>query len=373
MSRDLYVAKNDSILLSLILITKLIVLVVAEAITPTWFRLGDTPKYLSSLTDFQVYYLLSSTDLMKFTGSIVGKLPSPFYHLPACLLSWYGIRFFYFKLRCTGFVGDNNFHRLIFFIFFSLPSFSLWSSVHSKEAVGVFFTSVLAGLLASFVYERRLILSLKEFILFFLSLYLLLIFKPQYIIPVFSVFSFLSITSVKPFTTVTSKVSVFSVMILLQLILLVLSQGIIDSYAFTMHSHFDTDIAQSTRENIFFLEGDFFLNAPYGMAIAFYGPSLYEATLSWVKMTAFIESYILCLLCVPLLFPVLSRRIKVDYVIVAVLLVFWLLFVHYPFGVFNPGSAVRYRANFLPLMFFSVLLMANGCDKKRIRLSRFVN
>lgn len=56
-----------------------------------------------------------------------------------------------------------------------------------------------------------------------------------------------------------------------------------------------------------------------------------------------------------LVISVNTGRLNVFYLGVFLTATLWILFVHYPFGALNPGSAIRYRGNFyafLVIMFY---------------------
>lgn len=350
--------KTDAGFLALMLCAKFFYMFFAEFIYTIFTRLGDTPKYLSSSLDISYRTFISSTTLMKSTGSIFGMLPSPLYHIPLALLSYFGIKFFYIKLSKFGLIRGQK-DRVIFFLFFFLPSVGVWSSIHSKEAVGVFIMCILSVSILNYLFIGKLYISVKEKLLLVISLYLLIIFKPQYLIALFTIFIvFIVFNFLKNRNFLKSLF--IALIIITQLYLLSYFQPIIDLYAEGMYRHFDTGMAQSTRDNIFLKPGDFFTNAPYGMFISFFGPTLAESATSLSKSMAFMESSILLFL----LFPIIRRPIlellnfKFNILNVSVLffLIGWLLFVHYPFGIFNPGSALRYRTNFMPILVLVLFL-----------------
>lgn len=350
--------KSDKALLNSLLITKIFYIFFAELIYSRLTRLGDTPKYLSSSFKFNFSSLLSSTDLMKVSGSLLGHLPFPFYHLPLCFLSWVGLKFLYERMIFSGVIKNSYNDRVLFFLIFSLPSIGVWTSIHSKEAVGVFFTSILSGFLCSFVVSKKLFINKRSISVLFLSLYLMLIFKVQYFIGFFSIFSFVYFRNkfnLRP--SVLLLVLIF--MVVLQVVVLYVFQPIVDYYSFQMHAHFDSDVAKSTRPNIFLSEGDFYRNAFSGMIIAFVGPTITESVSSFAKMFAFIESIILCTLFSPVIYKVFKGRLNITHVAIVIFLVGWLLFMHYPFGIFNPGSALRYRNNFIPFICISLFVIKN--------------
>lgn len=345
--------KSDKALINSLLFSKIFFLFFAEFVYSKLTRLGDTPRYLSAQVDFGLRSLTSSTHMMESTGEIFGIFPFPLYHVPMCLLSWFGLRFLYMRLSGYGMI-NTYLERLIFFLCFSIPSVGVWSSIHSKESVGVFFCSVVAGVLLDLVQfskrEPTLFNSRTIFVLI-VALYLMFIFKPQYCIGVltFSVYILFS-----RYIKSSSTFFLLHLGLLFQLVLLYYFQPLVDMYALQMYSHFDTSIAKSTRSNIFLLEWDFYKNITWGMWIAFLGPTLSESYQSITNFMAFLEG---CILTVFLLFVILSPlrsvyilRLNVRVLAVILGLIIWLLFVHYPFGIFNPGSAIRYRTNFIPFI-----------------------
>jgi hypothetical protein len=142
-----------------------------------------------------------------------------------------------------------------------------------------------------------------------------------------------------------------------------------------MYQFFVSDEARSTRENIFIRENDFFRYIPWGMFIAFFGPTLSEMAAKPFQAIAGIESIFIILL-----FLHLSKYIFIKFflkfrfspiIIISYFVIFFgICFIHYPFGVFNPGSAIRYRTNFI-FIFFILLtylytLKNNFISKKYI-------
>ena len=358
--------ESDASLLNSLLLIKIFYIFFAEFLYSKLTRLGDTPKYLNSLPDFSLNVFFSSTSLMKFTGGMFGVFPTVIAYLPLCLLSWYGIRFLYKTLVNVGCVY-SYFDRCLFFLFFSLPTIGVWSSIHSKEAVGVFFTSVLSAFLCQLLYKDKFKFSRSELFLILLSSYLMLIFKPQYYIGFASAFIFLYFRRFfvkSPFFLFCFVLTV----ILVQLYILYYFQPIVDFYAMQMYGHFDSALAQSTRDNIFLAEGDFYKNAYPGLFVAFFGPTLSEALSSFSKGSAFIESFILSSVFILAIFygfrKILLFKVNVLYFSLVILLLGWLLFMHYPFGIFNPGSAIRYRTNFIPFLCFVFFVLKNY-DKRK--------
>lgn len=350
---------SDEALVRSVFFTKIFYIFFAEFVYSHLTRLGDTPKYLSSSIEFSPHVFLSSTGLMKTTGGVFGMLPSPIYHLPLCLLSFYGVFYLYKKLVECGLINTRK-DRVYYYLLFSLPSVGVWTSIHSKESVGIFFSSICSVFICKLIFSNRLRYSFFDWMLLITSLYLMIIFKPQYVIAFFNISVFLICRKVFG-----ARVLLFILIcaVIIQVVLLDYLQPIIDWYAIQMYAHFDSDIAQSTRENIFLTEGDFYRNIIPGIFIAFIGPTVNESIASPIKFMAFLESCFIVLILSPVLMihfkKMIILRINVLYLSIAVLFVFWILFMHYPFGIFNPGSAIRYRNNFMPFFVASLFVIKN--------------
>ena len=128
--------------------------------------------------------------------------------------------------------------------------------------------------------------------------------------------------------------------------------------------HFRVSENTLTREIYFVHELDIFLKAPYGMFQSFFGPTVSEAVVGPLQMMSFIESLFLVGL---LLMMVLHRflDIRAFEAIIGSVTLFWILFVTYPFGIMNPGSAVRYRSGYLVLVAFVVIfILVRGFNER---------
>lgn len=335
-------------LINLFIVSKVLYIFFAVYVFSLFVRLGDTPKYLSADLRFE----LSSTAVMETLGYLFGHLPGPLAHIPLMLISLYGVVYLVDTLSRLGCLRSGK-ERFLLFFMLSLPSTGVWSSIHSKEAVAFLFVSVITAFLLKVVAQRVFFPSFLEFFCIFLCL----LFKPQYMISFFGFYVFAVLFNVK--FSVGMKCLMFISSIFIQLSLLAVFSSTIDILSFGMHSHFDTAEANSTRANIFFKPGDFFINAPYGIIVAFIGPLPSEAVTSPAKFFALIESLILVFSIFYALSSIFKRvlfgRLNVYYFVFIFITFFWILLVHYPFGVFNPGSAIRYRANFMP--YFSGVLI----------------
>ena len=111
------------------------------------------------------------------------------------------------------------------------------------------------------------------------------------------------------------------------------------------------------------------------MFIAFIGPTFNEALNKPIQIISFLESmFILIIFTYLILVNVFNKlRFRIYIFIIIINCFFWFLFVHYPFGILNPGSALRYRSGFYPFLilllfyFHSKIFLSFRMKKTRIK------
>ncbi len=305
--------------------------------------LGDTDRWMDryipeGLNVFGI--ITNSTAVMEFFGGLSSLvLGSILGNLPFVVLAFYGIYYSVSRLNLS--------NRQLFWILvlLSFPSFGIWSSVAGKEAIGVFCMGIIGGYLIDLLDGKRK----KPRIIEILSFYLLIVFKKQYLVAIGSMIIFI-ILSQKLRLRAYGKLLLFMLYIFMSGSVLYTFRDIINELSFMMVPHFSIE-AGSTRENTIWVEDyDVFFNAPYGMFIAFWGPTLGEILEKPIQSFVFVESFIIFSFFVYFLLKMYINTLKtfrfnVYIFSLLTIAIFWLLFVHYPFGVLNPGSALRYRTN----------------------------
>lgn len=318
--------------------------------------LGDTHRYLtaplSSLTKISLFY--NSTNMMDAIGSIFGILGGSniITNLPFTLISFFIIKWSIDKYQFRHYI--NN--KLLLFIL-SLPNFCVWTSICSKETIALCFSAILGELLIEFLQGNYSIKKRHWF-----AIYLCLIFKPQYFPFILQGLCIAFIMN-KYLKSLQAKFLFGIFVIVCNLTILYLISDIVNKYADVMYLHFDAPDANSTRDNIWLKENDFFYKAPTGMFIAFFGPTISEMLRSPVHLIAGIESIILIVLLL-LLAQKFIYRIFIQYKLNIIIFFTYFIIItgiallHYPFGIFNPGSAIRYRTNFLYLFIYLFLYIS---------------
>lgn len=304
--------------------------------------LGDTSRWMSGNLSHSLSQILTNSSLMMdFLGGVSSALfGSILGNLPFMILAFYGLYYSVSRLRLT------NKQLLWILLLLSFPSFGVWSSIAGKEAMGVFYMGIICGYLIDVLNKTRTKPKFIELVAF----YLLLIFKPQYFIAIGSIFIFIFLSR-KLRLKAYGKFFLFMIHIVLSVIAFYIFRDALNELSFLLPAHFSLN-AGSTRENIIWVNDyDVFYNAPYGMFIGFWGPTLSEVLQKPIQSIVFIESMVIFSFFTYFALRFTSRLIttgkfNVLVLSLAVIVLFWLLFVHYPFGVLNPGSALRYRTNF---------------------------
>ena len=239
--------------------------------------------------------------------------------------------------------------RRQFAIFVMLPSFTLWSSIASKESIVVFSICFISSyLIKAYRNEYRF------HIFHIFPVYLLFIFKPHYFASIVFFLVVLILTR-----HVRQKALLAAVLGVFSLTFLWIFRDTIDTLAFVVQIHFvgEGAVGRSSRPEYWEMTYDVYRKAPSGMVLAFFGPTWREASTSLVHILSFAES---CILSVVLIGLFLRRlpELPVYSVFITSLTSFWLMFANYPFGVMNPGTAIRYRTGYVILIFvmFSIVL-----------------
>ncbi len=325
-------------------------------------QLGDTERYIDGPTFGSYNFWLNSTEMMDFIAHGISIVSHPLIsHFFFVLLSFWGV---YYPLKK---MQVNQKELTVLLVFLSFPSFGVWTSIASKESVTVFFMGILLGLIIDLSRSNKI----RNYLLILISFYLCLLFKPQYLVAVMSTLMFI-------FLARRFHMGCYWPIIIMQLfavssiLLLYFTKDYIDQASFMMVDHFSTE-SSSTRANDIWVERyDVFWNAPLGMMLAFWGPTPSEALSNVKHLMVFLESMVIfaafIFFVLKIILASITKHTANFYSFgVFVTSFIWILFVHYPFGVLNPGSAIRYREGFyayLLLLFAFCYLGSLKANKK---------
>ena len=235
--------------------------------------------------------------------------------------------------------------RLVPFFFF--PSFTMWTSIPGKETFIVLFVCLVLKVVVDWTTSRRLNLPLLAFGLLMVGL-----FKPHFVAALLFVLGLALVVSY-----VRQKGIVVIVAFAVTIGALFALRGFLEERAPQMFLyHFTGDSARSTREPFWTEPGDFFAKAPEGMWLAFVGPTLSEVRISVVHLFSYFESLVMLGAFCAMIGRGFSR-IPVFCFFLGLGTIFWILAPNYGTGVMNPGTAIRYRSAWLPIVFFCVAVL----------------
>lgn len=313
-------------------------------------QLGDTDRYMDRAAQLLLYdegvAAATSTEIMDTLGTLSSSLfGKALGNIPFNILATYGIYYSVNKLKPPPVV-------LVFLLLLlSMHSFATWTTVASKEAVTVFGMGMAAGYLFDYDRIARKIPTLLEL----LGFAIVIIFKPQYLAALVHIWFFLM--AAKWFRNKEILIALGIMVILVDIGFIWYYKDMINELASFMYVNFED--GGSSRINFWVNDYDVFRKAPYGIFIAFWGPTFSQILEGkWTMAFAFLESLVIVMMLMGMLFYVLIHfRYRVALVYPLMVLFYgwlWLLMVHYLSGALNAGSALRYRENFFA--FFVVLL-----------------
>jgi len=320
--------------------------VLGQVSVTSFTSLGDSARYQIGGFVLDLSALYTSTFFTVNLGSVIGffAFKDPILiNVGFQALAFYGIYQFLQAL-------DPELRRRAA-ILLLFPSFNLWTSVAGKEAVVVFALGIACAYMTDMYYLRERIRPLHV-----ISGYILFIFKAHYLSALLFVFL------VSKISQHLQKKSFFVLFVgVMSLLPLYVYREAISKVSFSILPHFVGTGGRSTREPFWEERWDVFLKAPEGMLQSFYGPTLGEILKDGahlLQIVAYFESFIL----IAVLLYYLIREIPtlpIYNLFVYLFVLFWIMFVNYPFGVMNPGSAIRYRSGYFLLVVMVVVLFTS--------------
>ncbi len=326
---------------------------------------NDNYKFSSTFVVHGIYYF--------FGALLPGFLTPMALGLVVAIATWYAFRDVYTQINRKLFWACNLF-----------PHFLIWSGSSSKEQIVVIFGIIVIGFAAkrSFADSSLHIISM---VIVFLSLAFLFLIRPNYFVIYFTIF----VTSLIAPTLNKIKINRLSIGIWAFTFILTIVGAIIVAAVST--TFFSEDIivfmkmveasfmnyeAGSNRYDIQWNDlSDFILNSLWGIPQGFIGPTLSEAITKPMQFPVFLEGvfflFILCYLFARLIkLAITSNMLRVHilpYFFIALVIVF----VSYPFLIFNAGSALRYKQAMHPILILYPLLIlayarANSLIRKKL-------
>ena len=290
--------------------------------------------------------------------------------LVVAIATWHAFRDVYTQINSKLFWACNL-----------LPHFLIWSGSSSKEQIIVIFGIIVVGFAAkrSFAASR---LNITSLFFVFLSLAFIFWVRPNYFVIYFTIF----VTSLFAPTLHKTKINRLSIGIwaftcIIAIILAIFfasfnatffSEDVIDWMDVVEMSFLHYE-AGSNRTNIQWNSiPDFIYNSLWGIPQGFIGPTLLEAISKPIQFPVFLEGVVYLFILCYLFYKIIklagaSNMLRVHilpYYFVALLIVF----VSYPYLIFNAGSALRYKQAMHPvLIFYPLLILAYASANNLIR------
>lgn len=312
--------------------------------------MGDMNRYLMPEVRFSPAVFYYSTALMDFIGGLSGIIFKNIIlaNFPFMLISFFAVKWTINKLEIRKYINNT-----LLLIIISLPHLCIWTSICSKEVFGLVFSAIFAVLIINFLNGNFKIQGRDLF-----AFYICFIFKRQYLPFIIQGLIFMYFAQKFLWKRRINQILLGLFFVMVNIIILFLIKDIINTYASGMYGYFSG--GRSNRDNFFLYDNDFFKYIPWGMFIAFFGPTLSEMIQRPLQGLAGLESLFIIFLFVYLAKDVLFRFIIKGEIFIKMFLGYFFIFsgicfIHYPFGIFNPGSAIRYRTNFL-FLFITLLL-----------------
>ena len=333
--------------------------------------LGDSGRYLSTELNFSVNALTNRTQLTDLFFALLTRF---FPDIIASIIPSVILGYVIYYLFCRNY---KYLHKITFWTCILLPHFVVWSSAAGKEVIAITaFMLAVKSCVDIAVYNRT---KLAQTVI---ALWLGLLMRPHYFIPYF----FLLISTyvsrnikIGKFPKLSQGFWLVSLGVFLGLCAVVLTLtyrywiDFLDYVMYMSKAYFLSYDAGSNRWDVSWSAlPDFFGNLWWGLPASIIGPTISES----LKRTIFLPIFMEGLISFYLIFYLLLRLLKLSkkepkyraiiiFGFVPALIL--ALTIHYPFGLFNPGSAVRYKQSLAPLFYFYPLLLIAESKRKKFQ------
>jgi hypothetical protein len=332
--------------------------IIAQVVVMRLTPISDTKNYQQGIFEQEAGGFWQNLDLFSsgswsdsqlatgLTAKLGGFFADLFFNSPIMVnIAFQSITFIGLVYLLTSLEGKK---RVLMAGVILLPTFSLWTSIASKEAIVAACVAILSGYLI-----RMYLYGSKVGLLHIVVVSILFIFKAHYLIAYVFVIAGCFITR-----SIKQKATVALLGGLASLSLLYVVRDRVDDLAMKVQWALQVGgIGRSTRTETFLVDKyDIFFKAPEGIFRTFFGPLITEVFLGPLQMIVFIESTFLLVVLSYLAFRQI-RTLPFHSLIIGVFSIFWMLFPNYPFGIYNPGTAIRYRSGWILFLFAIVILM----------------
>jgi len=235
--------------------------------------------------------------------------------------------------------------RTIILPILMLPSLTVWTSIASKEAILTFLVGIIcAHIINMYTNTDRIRWYL---ILCFVLLYM---YKPHYLV---SLGFIIGTTYVARYFR--QKATVAMIALICSFILLYIFSKEVSDLANFVDYALTSMGGDSVRPRLLVEDNDVFIQAPYGMFLSFFGPTLGEIK-KVLHVVTFIESSLIVGVFLFLTFRDLPS-LPIYNIILSFGAIFWIIFLNYPLGANNAGTAIRYRSGYILIVILAFVFL----------------
>ena len=364
-SRQVYSNTSSRDLLILLMAAHILGTIVAHTVYINISSLGDPYRADNFEGWADDYGRFISTVLVhgvyaKISEFLPGFLAPMALGLVVAIVTWRAFRDVYTQISPKLFWACNLF-----------PHFLVWSGSSSKEQIVIICGIIVIDFAAKRSFAARR-LTIGSLIFIFISLWFIYFIRPNYFVIYFTIFA----TALFAPLLYKMMINRFSVGIWLLTFILTIVIGItITAYENT--TFFSKDVINwmihveasflsleggSNRTNIQWNNiSDFMYNSLWGIPQGFIGPTLFEAISKPIQFPVFLEGvlflYILFYLFVRLIKLAGSSNMLRAHILTYFFVALVIIFVSYPYLMFNAGSALRYKQSMHPILIFYPLLI----------------
>lgn len=344
--------------LTSVIIVKVLFTLFAVFVYNRFSHLADAERYLNATINLNNFL-----DRTQFVDNIFSLLQ---YFISSKLMTnifisiMFGLSFFYVFKDLLNFID-----RKILYICFLLPSFQIWTSIAGKEVIAI------AGFLFFIKWLVNVQFGRKNKIIFLgLGIVFGLLLRPHYgIAYVYLAISSILLSNVK-FANFTKWFYILSLIVLSTILMLILAITV-DTWSIKFLTVLDIIknyflSSDTSYANRYYIQwgtiSNYFNNMVWGFFISIVGPTFYETINRVTYAPFFIEGIISFILTTYIYYryykatennPFYRKFFYFSFIPATLIL----LMIHYPFGIFNPGAAIRYKQNITPLIYFYPLLV----------------
>lgn len=320
---------------------------------------GDS--FSSTLIVWGIYTVLGSV----FTGFFAPM----FLGLVVAVLTWHAFRDIY-----------ANSNRTLFWACNLLPHFLVWSGSSSKEQI-----VIIAGIIVINFAAKRSFANSKltiKIIFVIFALWVLFLIRPNYAV-IYLVIFLTALFSPWLHKIITKRLSVgvyvfawilaiIGVTFILSLHKTFFSEDVVRFMLGVETSFLSYTTSGSNRTDIQWNDiSDFMYNSLWAIPQGFIGPTLLELISKPIQIPAFLEGVVYLAILGYLLVKLLqlarvSSTLRIH-ILPYIFVGFAIIFISYPYLMFNPGAALRYKQAMHPiLIFYPLLILAYNSRANRL-------